>query len=66
MLLLISNFAINAHSPKGKIVRYLQGVQQLPSDIAMAIKEAREERVSQPLSLKTLHSVLLNVPQAIF
>lgn len=33
-------------SPKGKIIRYLQGVQQLPSDIAMAIQEAKEERVS--------------------
>ena len=33
-------------SPTGKIVRYLKGVQQLKSDVEMAINEAKEERVS--------------------
>jgi len=33
-------------SPTGKIVRYLRGVQQLPTDIAMAVKEAAQEKVS--------------------
>jgi len=33
-------------SPTGKIVRYLKGVEQLPSDVEMAIREAAEEKVS--------------------
>jgi len=33
-------------SPTGKIVRYLKGVEQLKSDVAMAIQEAKAEKVS--------------------
>jgi protein SCO1/2 len=33
-------------SPTGKIVRYLKGVEQLEADVAMAIKEASQEKVS--------------------
>jgi len=33
-------------SPTGKIIRYLKGVDQLTTDVAMAIKEAKEGRVS--------------------
>lgn len=32
-------------SPKGKITGYLNGLNQLPADISMAIKEASEERL---------------------
>jgi len=33
-------------SPTGKIIRYLKGVEQLSTDVEMAIKEASEEKVS--------------------
>jgi len=33
-------------SPTGKIVRYLKGVEQLPADIVMALREAVQEKVS--------------------
>ena len=32
-------------SPEGKITRYLQGVNQLPADVTLAIKEAKEGKV---------------------
>ncbi|CAA6799955.1 MAG: SCO1/SenC family protein [uncultured Sulfurovum sp.] len=36
-------------SPEGKITRYLNGINQLPADITMAIKEASEGKVRQSI-----------------
>ena len=37
-------------SPTGKIIRYLKGVEQLASDVTLAIKEAKAERVSTSIA----------------
>jgi protein SCO1/2 len=36
-------------SPSGKITRYLKGVQQLPADVTMALKEAAQGTVSKSI-----------------
>jgi len=36
-------------SPKGKITRYLRGVNQLPIDIKMAVLDAKEGRITQSI-----------------
>ena len=37
-------------SPTGKIVRYLNGIEQLPADVKMAIEEAKREEVSPTIA----------------
>ena len=36
-------------SPKGKIIRYMDGIEQLPADITMAIHEAKKGTVRQSI-----------------
>ncbi|HHD75821.1 MAG TPA: SCO family protein [Campylobacterales bacterium] len=39
-------------SPEGKIVRYLRGVNHIPTDVAMAITDAKKGRVTQSIPKK--------------
>jgi len=50
-------------SPKGKITRYLEGIEQLPADITMALTEAKNETV-RPSIAKNSPYCFTETPQA--
>ena len=50
-------------SPKGKITRYLEGIEQLPADITMALREASNETV-RPSIAKNSPYCFTQTPQA--
>jgi len=39
-------------SPEGKVTRYLNGLNQLPADVALAISEAKKEKVEPTITKK--------------
>lgn len=46
----IHGAALIVLSPTGKITRYMSGIEQLSTDVKMALKEAKEERVTPTIT----------------
>jgi protein SCO1/2 len=51
-------------SPEGKITGYLEGINQLPADVTMAIKEAKEGRVRKSIPRNDAPYCFTKTPEA--